>query len=281
MARTESSRNLLLQMHDKSTRRSWEIAMSFIIDRRSVTKAMLLIATLGATGSAHAAERRIAGSAAYRERMALPSEAELIVRLLDVTSGDSAPALVAEDTVSPAGQVPIAFEILFDDADVRADGRYALEARISVAGAVLFATREPVQVDVTQAAQSLDLMLVRQGGEGTTIAPEIVGAEWQVEEIAGAELVSGTASTLVLNERGTAGGNGGCNRFFATVTASGSAIAFSEMGSTFMACAEPVMAQEQAYFAALQRVVSYRLEEGKLLLLDEAGDVAVRLGLMA
>ena len=255
--------------------------MSFTIDRRAVTKAVLLITTLSLAVPASAAERRIGGSVTYRERMALPPQAALAVRLLDVSAADSAPALVAETKVVPAGQVPIAFEIVFDDTLIDLERDYALDARIGLSDSVMFATPQPVALAAAAFSQPVELMVTRQSGEGGSLPAEIVGAEWQVEAIAGAELVAGTVSTLVLNERGTAGGNGGCNRFFAAVTSSGSQITFSEFGATEMACAEAVMAQEQAYFAALQRVASFRLEDGRLMLLDAQGEPAVTLRLIA
>jgi putative lipoprotein len=98
-----------------------------------------------------------------------------------------------------------------------------------------------------------------------------------VEEIAGLDGLAGTTPTLNIAQDGRAGGHGGCNRFFATASINGDEITFSEIGSTFMACDAGVMEVEQAYFAALETTARYRIERGRLVLLDEQGELTVAL----
>ena len=66
-----------------------------------------------------AAPPKITGSVAYRERIALPPDAVVQVRLDDASQPEAPPTLVAETTVPTAGkQVPISFELPYRAADI-------------------------------------------------------------------------------------------------------------------------------------------------------------------
>jgi len=244
-------------------------------DRRQFTAAMALACALPAFARpAAAAETRVAGTVTYRERIALPENAELTVQLVELVEGDVPGKIVAEQVVSPAGQVPVPFEIVYDTTESDAD-RVGLTARIAADGAVLFESGKPVTVDAA-ASDGIELMLQRASSEAAD-APPISDVEWTVEEIAGIGDLAGTTPTLSIAQDGRAGGHGGCNRFFATAAVEGDQISFSDIGSTFMACETAVMEVEQAYFAALQATASYRVEGGRLALLDAQGQLTVGL----
>src|SRR5690606_2626482 len=73
----------------------------------------------------------LSGTVLYRERIALPREARLAVRISDVSRMDAPALVVAEIDVATKGrQVPIPFEIAYDPARIDARGRYAVSARI-------------------------------------------------------------------------------------------------------------------------------------------------------
>jgi heat shock protein HslJ len=65
-------------------------------------------------------------------------------------------------------------------------------------------------------------------------------------------------------------GSGGCNRMFGSYTLDGTALAFSKVGATKMACAEG-METESAFFSALERVTGWRIAGQQLELTDSAG----------
>lgn len=74
---------------------------------------------------------------------------------------------------------------------------------------------------------------------------------------------------------GRAGGQGACNGWGATLSyGAGGALSFSALWSTKMMCDD--YGAEQRYFQALSACASYRLEEGFLRLLDEAGSEVAR-----
>lgn len=251
--------------------------MTIPIDRRRFT--LSLVAAGAAAGlplPAMAQSRVISGSVTYRERMALPPSATLDVRVVDLGDAGETAATIASTTLSDIGQVPVAFEIEVTDASSAGDGgTLALSVSIEDDGEVLFSMAEPMPLG--EEDEVGEIVLTRDGGVQTGMPPEITGAEWSAVEIEGQPIDLPRAPTLTLNEDGTAGGHGGCNRYFATVTVSGDAITFSEIGSTFMACEESVMATEQAFLGALVRAVSFRMEEGRLELLDEGEQPLVAL----
>ena len=82
--------------------------------------------------AAHAADVTLSGSAFYRERMALPDDAALIVELVDPAKPET---LIGKARVEPSGQVPIAFSLVVDSGKFAAGQAYAFRARIEVDGA--------------------------------------------------------------------------------------------------------------------------------------------------
>ena len=77
----------------------------------------------------------VTGTVAYRERMALPPDAVVEVRLSDVSRQDVAAPVIAETTILPEGrQVPIPFELRYDPGKIEPNRVYALRATIRSAG---------------------------------------------------------------------------------------------------------------------------------------------------
>jgi putative lipoprotein len=89
----------------------------------------------------------ITGEVSYRERIALPPNAVLTVRLSDVSLADAPETVVAEQKIDPAGQVPIKFELKLDPAIVQPNVNYALQARITVDDTLMFTNDERYSVD--------------------------------------------------------------------------------------------------------------------------------------
>lgn len=99
----------------------------------------------------------------------------------------------------------------------------------------------------------------------------LVGTNWQLTSLGAAAAADGVKSTLTIAEDGNVNGNGGCNGFGGTVKIDGSALAFSQMRSTMMACEDAAMKQEHGLHMALEATKSYKIEGEKLSLLDAGG----------
>lgn len=96
------------------------------------------------------------------------------------------------------------------------------------------------------------------------------GTQWDLISLEGAEVTGPGAATLDFFD-GQAGGISFCNHFSAPVELEGSALTLGEMVSTLMLC--PDAGPETEYTAALRAVASAAIEDGKLVLSNNAGDV--------
>jgi heat shock protein HslJ len=66
-------------------------------------------------------------------------------------------------------------------------------------------------------------------------------------------------------------GNAGCNSYFGSFQFSAGSLTIGTLGSTMMACAENILAQETAYLQALQAATSYQVSGNQLLINYEGG----------
>lgn len=246
---------------------------------KQVTLAGMAALLMG--GSALADGLNVTGEIYYLERIALPDNAIAEVQLVDVSLADAPAEVISRQVISrqvidPAGQVPIGFALPFDAADIIANHRYAIEARIEVDGQLRYINDTHMGLDPLNAGDPLRIRVVAVSADDTTDATgdtALVGTSWVLTELNGEPSAEGVDTTLSFREDG-AGGRGGCNSYGGSVSFDGEdGIALSEVFSTMMACPDPQMAQEQAYFRALEDVSSYALDGDTLSLLDAEGTV--------
>lgn len=130
--------------------------------------AAFLLAACGMTGetatppptAAPVASATVTGTATYRERIALPADAELIVQLLDISLADAPSTVIAEQRIAPV-RVPASFTLSYDPAQIDQRHSYAVSARVERGGRQLFVTdtRHPV---LTQGGGStVDIVMTR------------------------------------------------------------------------------------------------------------------------
>ena len=72
----------------------------------------------------------VSGTVTYRERLALSPGAKLVVELRDVSYADAAAPLIARQTISGPGQVPISFRVEYNREDIDDRNTYGISARI-------------------------------------------------------------------------------------------------------------------------------------------------------
>ena len=227
-------------------------------------------------GAIAAEEITISGDVAYRERIALPPNAVLTVRLLDVSRADAPETVVGEQKVDPAGQVPIKFEIKFDPAVVQPSATYALQARIMVDNQLWFINDQRYAVDPLKPEPTqMVLKMVKQKAE---VSPAtLFDTTWLAEDINGGGVIDNAQSTFTVASDGKVTGRGGCNGYFAQATIDGNSIKIGKAGATMMACAPALMDQERKFLAALEQAATFRIDgDGKLFLVDANGADIVR-----
>jgi putative lipoprotein len=95
----------------------------------------------------------VRGIVTYRARIALPPQAVLTVRLMDVTKADAPAVVLAEKSIMNPGNPPLAFELPYPAGAITAETRVVLEARIDVAGRPRFYSSDTHTITPATAAR--------------------------------------------------------------------------------------------------------------------------------
>jgi len=106
----------------------------------------------------------------------------------------------------------------------------------------------------------------------TTLA--LNDTNWVLEQINGQPVIDNTLPTLSFRGNQEVRGNASCNNFFGTYMSKDNTVMITGLSYTEMGCVG-VNDQEMAYLAALESVKTYQIEDGKLLLIDAAGDTVL------
>jgi putative lipoprotein len=89
----------------------------------------------------------VTGNVTYRVRKALPPEATVKVRLLDVTRPDAPARVLGEQVIEAKGrQVPFTYTIPYDPKAIMPKNLYQVSVRIEVGGEPWFADESPARV---------------------------------------------------------------------------------------------------------------------------------------
>jgi uncharacterized lipoprotein YbaY len=137
----------------------------------------------------------VKGSVAYRERMALPPDAVVDVKLYDVSVQDGAAPVIAQTTVVPAGrEVPLPFELRYDPKKIQPTGWYALRATIRSGGRLVFTTDTVHRVVTHGNPTHVDLQLVRVGDGADPTSASAARVEAIRANLAGYRAVHGAGA---------------------------------------------------------------------------------------
>lgn len=99
------------------------------------------------------------------------------------------------------------------------------------------------------------------------------GAEWVVEDIAGAGLIDSSRVTLRFLSDNRVAGRASCNRYAGSYQLTGEGIGFGAIAATRMACAPALMEQENRFLRILGEVVRVQIgRQGQLQLSTSSGD---------
>lgn len=231
-----------------------------------------------APGLAEAATSIITGTVSYRERIALPPNAHLDVKLLDVSLADAPSRTLAATRVIVGRRMPIPYRLEIDRAAIQPRRSYALQATITVDGKLIFTTTTRHAV-FGEGPDMTDIMVERVASAPSPTESSGKGpaGRWLAEDIGGGGVLDRVQTTLDLSADGRFGGSGGCNRMHGQAKIAGNAITFGNVAATMMACTPAAMDQEQKFFAALAKARHWRRDDAqqKLTLLGIGGQVLV------
>ncbi len=101
----------------------------------------------------------VTGTLAYRERIALPENAEVTVTLEDTSLADAKAVVLDTQTFITEGkQVPFSFSLSYNSADIDPRHTYNVRAQIRVDGKLRFTTDTAVRV-ITDIEQTHDVAI--------------------------------------------------------------------------------------------------------------------------
>jgi putative lipoprotein len=102
----------------------------------------------------------VTGTVSYLQRIALPTNAVIVVKLSDVSLADAPAKMIAEQTINLGQrQVPVPFELTFDPAKIDAKRAYSVSAKITVDGKLMFTTDQAYPVLTNGKPSHVDLIL--------------------------------------------------------------------------------------------------------------------------
>lgn len=110
----------------------------------------------------------VSGTVTYSQRSALPPNAVLFVKIVDVSRADASAIVINERRIDTAGkQVPIDFAITYDRSKIQDRNRYAVQAEIrDSTGRLLFITDTSYPVITQGNPRNVEITLVPVGGGG-------------------------------------------------------------------------------------------------------------------
>jgi uncharacterized lipoprotein YbaY/heat shock protein HslJ/uncharacterized lipoprotein NlpE involved in copper resistance len=121
--------------------------------------ALLSLFGLAVASASAGAEAHVSGSATYRERVALPAGAVFETVLEDVSQADAPAVEIARIAEADPGNPPFAFEIPYDPAAIDPARRYAVRARVTADGQLMFISDEAHPVLTGGAPDTVDIVM--------------------------------------------------------------------------------------------------------------------------
>lgn len=221
------------------------------------------------------AQPMVSGTIASLQRMALPANAAIEVKVQDVTGGGKT---IAETVFASSGQQPpIPFQLSYNPGDINPAHTYQVLANINVDGKPMFITATPLWV-ITKGAPSKVAILVQPAPaqQAPAAGVKLRDTRWVLAEVSGNPAFPGEGETahLELHRKGKVTGSTGCNNLVGSYIASEGALQFTPAATTRKMCTPQVMQQEQAVLAALKATTAYKIEGNTLELLNGSQTLA-------
>ena len=140
----------------------------------------------------------VSGTVNYYERLALTPDASLVVELRDVSYADAEAPLIARQTISDPGQVPIRFKVEYSREDIDSRNTYAVSARIFEGDGRLAFTNDTAYDVITRGnPDKIDMLLVLVEPPPDLLESAGLGPDWRTWVEMPAQVVS---ANLIPNE---------------------------------------------------------------------------------
>lgn len=206
----------------------------------------------------------VTGTVGYRERIALPPNSIITVRLEDATRVDAPAALISESKfVSGRNQVPFSFKLPYVDSAVQRNLQYFVRATIHSNGQLIYTSTEAYPV-INNGVKKVDIRLMRVAASGLS------SGKWTLTELNGKQAKSnGKGGPFVQfnSEKGELSSNTGVNGMGGNFSLTGNKLTIKPGAQTMMAGSPEMMEQERAFVNMLKATDGYRINDNNLVLL--------------
>ncbi|HMQ03282.1 MAG TPA: YbaY family lipoprotein [Pyrinomonadaceae bacterium] len=161
-----------------------------VITQNNPRNVEITVVPVGGGGGGPQRGGQLRGTVTYRQRIALPANSEVIVRLID--AADPMGPSIAETSFSTGTrQVPFSFELPYDMSDIDRQRNYELRAEIRSGGQLRFRSETGVAVNFRgQPAQNTEIVVV----PATDTAEPINGKTFDLSKFGTGSIEIGTRS---------------------------------------------------------------------------------------
>lgn len=220
---------------------------------------------LAIAGIASAGE--ITGTVGYRERIALPPNSIITVRLEDATRADAPAGLISESKfVSGRNQVPFSFKLAYVDSAIQPNLRYFVRATIHSDGELIYTSTDAYPV-INNGTKKVDVLLKKVQAPPASL----FGVRWKLTEIAGKPAKGNNRGGPFIEfdeKKGEITSNTGVNGMGGTFTRSDASLKIKPGAQTLMAGTPDMMDQERAFVDLLKKVSRFKVTQNGLELMQ-------------
>ena len=103
----------------------------------------------------------VTGTLAYREKIAMPADAVVIVQLLDTSKLDVPAEEISTQLIEDPGSVPVPYKVSFDPAEIVDNHAYSVRATIESGDDLLWTTDTSYPVITNGNPLTADLLLIK------------------------------------------------------------------------------------------------------------------------
>ena len=222
---------------------------------------------------------KVTGTVTYLQSITLPPDAQLLVKLEDVSLQDAPAGMIAEATFPAGGkQGPIPFMVEYNPRVIEKSHAYSIRAEIVVGGVTRFVSGQNYPV-LTRGAPRDSIEVVVMAFQAEPTSAPLLGTHWQLVELTGGAVTKTPTGRepylMLLEEEQQAVATGGCNQISGRYETSGNLLAFSQLVSTMKACVDG-MDRDQALSTALEATTTFRIDGSRLEIMNGPGTVLAR-----
>ncbi len=124
-----------------------------MIARRTFIASFAAVVAASSVAACATRANSVDGTVSYRERLILPADSVVVVRLEDVTKGQAYPVVIAEQRIVPQSSAVTRFSLPYRPGDINPSATYVVTAWIEQGGRILFRNAKLYQV-LTKTAPS-------------------------------------------------------------------------------------------------------------------------------